>query len=97
MKPQFRNGGVVAGALPPQSKSGSSRPLELVRRQTNCDTSSTGRVGRVTPCAPQPATGFPNGAHGVTRPTLLRNLIVTVLVSFELRVGAGFCREGRAN
>src|SRR5947208_10662613 len=26
-------------------------------------------VGRVTPCAPQPASDLPNGAHGVTRPT----------------------------
>ena len=27
------------------------------------------KVGRVTPCAPQLAIRFPNGAHGVTRPT----------------------------
>ena len=26
-------------------------------------------VGRVTPCAPQPSSDLPNGAHGVTRPT----------------------------
>ena len=31
--------------------------------------SVNGLVGRVTPCAPQMAKGFPNGAHGVTRPT----------------------------
>ena len=36
-------------------------------------------VGRVTPCAPQPASDLPNGAHGVTRPTALRNLFVSVL------------------
>src|SRR5256885_16624771 len=28
------------------------------------------QVGRVTPCAPQARVCSPNGAHGVTRPTL---------------------------
>src|SRR5438128_1912629 len=31
---------------------------------------SKGKVGRVTPCAPQSPRSTPNGAHGVTRPTL---------------------------
>ena len=53
----------------------------LVTRQRSFVTSCAARVGRVTPCAPQPAHRFPNGAHGVTRPTLSRNLFVTVLVT----------------
>src|SRR6266700_2511698 len=48
------------------------RPISLV-------TSCRARVGRVTPCAPRSADSFPNGAHGVTRPTTSRNLFVTVL------------------
>ncbi len=36
-------------------------------------------VGRVTPLAPQPAGNLLNGAHGVTRPTRLRDLFVSVL------------------
>jgi lysophospholipase L1-like esterase len=51
----------------------------LVQRQTNRDTSPAGPAGRVTPCAPRPAKGLPNGAHGVTRPALLRSLFVTAL------------------
>src|SRR6185369_5094814 len=37
-----------------------SKKMEFARRY---------QVGRVTPCAPPPATIYPNGAHGVTRPT----------------------------
>src|SRR6266567_896665 len=48
------------------------RPISLV-------TSCRARVGRVTPCAPRSADSFPNGAHGVTRPTTSRNLFVTEL------------------
>ncbi|MCW5555530.1 MAG: hypothetical protein KIS67_25630 [Verrucomicrobiae bacterium] len=39
-----------------------------------------GSVGRVTPCAPQSTARWLNGAHGVTRPTTLRNLLVAALV-----------------
>src|SRR6266567_4211294 len=41
----------------------------LVPRQISFVTSCRARVGRVTPCAPRSADSFPNGAHGVTRPT----------------------------
>ena len=41
---------------------------------------AAGRVGHVTPCAPRPASTLANGAHGVTRPTTLRNLLRAVLV-----------------
>ncbi len=51
----------------------------LVPRQINFVTSCRARVGRVTPCAPRSADSFPNGAHGVTRPTKSRNLFVTLL------------------
>lgn len=34
-------------------------------------TSEAAKVERVTPCAPQPSEGRSNGAHGVSRPTLL--------------------------
>ncbi len=37
------------------------------------------QVGRVTPCAPQPARRLPNGAHGVTRPTRHAPQDVTIL------------------
>src|SRR6266699_795151 len=57
-----------------------SRATRLVPRQISFVTSCRARVGRVTPCAPRPADSFPNGAHGVTRPTTSRNLFVTVLV-----------------
>jgi hypothetical protein len=58
----------------------------LVRRQKSFDTSLTRQVGRVTPCAAQAGTGFPNGAQGMTRPTMWRNLLVTVLVSTRVRL-----------
>ncbi len=48
--------------------------LLLVPRQISFVTSCTARVGRVTPCAPRSKDSFPNGAHGVTRPTTPRNL-----------------------
>ncbi len=48
----------------------------LVPRQISFVTSCRARVGRVTPCAPRSADSFPNGAHGVTRPTTSRNLFV---------------------
>ena len=51
----------------------------LVPRQISFVTSCRAQVGRVTPCAPRSADSFPNGAHGVTRPTTSRNLFVTVL------------------
>ena len=49
--------------------------LAFVRQQQlECKLNSTqqtrAEVGRVTPCAPQVETSSPNGAHGVTRPTL---------------------------
>src|SRR5437879_1552574 len=40
-----------------------------------------GKVGRVTPCAPLETGPAGCGAHGVTRPTLLRNLVVIELVT----------------
>ena len=60
----------------------------LAVRQKGFTPSSTGQVGRVTPCAPQSATNFPNGAHGVTRPTLCRNLFVTVLAVAAMALSA---------
>src|SRR5437879_8587484 len=56
----------------------------LVPRQISFVTSCRAQVGRVTPCAPRSADSFPNGAHGVTRPTTSRNLFVTVLGSHRL-------------
>ncbi|MBI4327350.1 MAG: VCBS repeat-containing protein, partial [Chloroflexi bacterium] len=51
----------------------------VARQQRDFDKASTGQVGRVTPCAPQSATELLDGAHGVTRATMLRNLLVTAL------------------
>src|SRR6185436_11822068 len=51
----------------------------LVERQRSFDTSSTVEVGRVPPCAPASVARFSNGAHGVTRPASLLNLLVTAL------------------
>ena len=48
---------------------------------------SRNMVGRVTPCAPQPGSEVPNGAHGVTRPTVFRNLIATALATFARKTG----------
>src|SRR6266700_1899209 len=56
----------------------------LVPRQISFVTSCRARVGRVTPCAPRSADSFPNGAHGVTRPTTSRNLIFTVLAGWKI-------------
>src|SRR5438046_8095202 len=51
-------------------------------------------VGRVTPCAPPPASNLPNGAHGVTRPTgprgsafTLPELLVSVALGTLLLLG----------
>ncbi len=52
----------------------------LVPRKISFVTSCRARVARLTPCAPRSADSFPNGAHGVTRPTTSRNLFVTVIV-----------------
>ena len=60
----------------------------LVPRQISFVTSFSARVGRVTPCAPRSADSFPNGAHGVTRPTTFRNMFVTVLVLMVLSATA---------
>src|SRR5216684_1258295 len=54
----------------------------LVSRQRNFVTLCRRRAGRVTACAPSSARGFVNGAHGVTRPTMSRNLSVAVLAAF---------------
>jgi spore coat protein H len=51
----------------------------LGRRQRRGDTSLSGQVGRVTLCAPPPATHRSNGAPGVTRPTTRQNWLVTIL------------------
>src|SRR6266702_3239088 len=56
----------------------------LVWRQRDFDTWSRGWVGRVTPCAPFGRSLAGCGAHGVTRPTRLRSLFVTV-TSFHER------------
>src|SRR6266567_975810 len=54
--------------------------LLLVWRQRDFHTWSRGWVGRVTPCAPFGRSLAGCGAHGVTSPTRLRSLFVTVLV-----------------
>jgi hypothetical protein len=51
----------------------------LAQRQRDLDSSPTEQVGRVTPCAPQPALELVDGAHGVTRPALQWNLLAPVL------------------
>src|SRR6266536_5621064 len=65
--------------------SGANPCGQLVPRQISFVTSCRARVGRVTPCAPRSADSFPNGAHGVTRPTTSRNLFVTVPSSHRLK------------
>src|SRR5437879_6571365 len=65
-----------------------------VPRQISFVTSCRARVGRVTPCAPRSANSFPNGVHGVTRPTTSRNLFVTVLVGVVVAC-AGFGQEAK--
>src|SRR6266566_560753 len=54
-------------------------------------------VGRVTPCAPQPASDLPNGAHAVTRPTQPLDHVSKSLcrhTSFRLHAGL-VCRFTR--
>src|SRR5437773_2103970 len=57
----------------PSSRTDRKMDTPLVRRQKSFDPSSTRQVGRVTPCAPFGAPVPVCGAHGVTRPTMLRN------------------------
>lgn len=47
--------------------------------KTQLALSDTPRVGRATPCAPPVASEPADGAHGVTPPTVSRNLFVKVL------------------
>src|SRR5437879_3338726 len=54
--------------------------------------SPSGRVGRVTPCAPQTRICSPSGAHGVTRPTCHTQYFFVAVWQFprrlvKLRVG----------
>ncbi len=59
--------------------------LVLAPHKIDFDTSPPREVGRATPCAPQSATGPPNGAHGVARPTLLRISGVTIVGTSPLQ------------
>src|SRR6266536_866444 len=65
----------------------------LLPRQISFVMSCRAWVGRATPCAPRSADSFPNGAHGVTRPTTSRNLFVTVLAQGATTVAAHTNRE----
>ena len=53
--------------------------LRLVLRHGSFVTYCRARVGRVTPCAPC-SLGFVGGGQRSARPTMLRNLFVTILV-----------------
>ncbi len=66
----------------------------LLPRQISFVMSCRAWVGRATPCAPRSADSFPNGAHGVTRPTTSRNLFVTVLAGIVVAC-AGFGQEAK--
>src|SRR5207245_9177852 len=80
----------------------SEKPPKLVQRQISFVTPPAATVGRVTPCAPRFTERPRDGAHGVTRPTRSRNLIVAVLADACLVKGGNLAREladewGQAN
>ncbi len=74
--------GGFASLCPAMIPAHSSRFLSLItkqKRQRGFDSSCGARVGRVSPLRPLGKRLAGCGAHGVTRPTLYRNLFVTVL------------------
>src|SRR5437879_1552575 len=68
---------------PPRAFTGNAAKSTAAIEVTNSMTTKfRSKVGRVTPCAPQPAGPVSSGAHGVTRPTLPSGLQCLVFMRF---------------